>query len=345
MPPPSETQAFRIAKSLLSEWLRASRLELEPRSSGADWVVRWKGRTLLVGYKRSTDAPAVSAAIARLTSHARVAGKQAVPLLAVPYMGEVGRRLCEAAGVQWLDLSGNASIRVGEAVIQIHGNENRFKRRGRPSSAFSPKAARVARQFLIHADEPMLQKELAERAQLDAGYISKIVHRLQGDGLLLRTSDARLRPTNHSLLLDAWSESYAFDKHRVVRGHTAGRSSDDVLKRIATALKRSKLAHAATGLAGAWLLTKFATFRVTTFYVNDEGLEYLKEEVGFMEEERGANTWLVVPSDEGVFQGSASKHGVMCAHPVQVYLDLLAHPERAQEAAAELRKRLLPGGV
>jgi hypothetical protein len=34
----------------------------------------------------------------------------------------------------------------------------------------------------------------------------------------------------------------------------------------------------------------------------------------------------------------------MCAHPVQIYLDLLAHPERAKEAAEELRKRLLPGG-
>jgi len=33
--------------------------------------------------------------------------------------------------------------------------------------------------------------------------------------------------------------------------------------------------------------------------------------------------------------------GVPSVHPVQAYVDLLAHPERATEAAAELRTRLL----
>lgn len=147
-----------------------------------------------------------------------------------------------------------------------------------------------------------------------------------------------------ALLLDAWSEDYAFDKHRIVQGHVTARSSDQVVKKIAASLKHAETPHAATGLAGAWLLTKFATFRVATFFVTENGLEHLRDETGFREEDRGANTWLVVPNDEGVFHGGTPKGGVMCAHPVQVYLDLLAHPERAQEAAQELRKRLLPGG-
>jgi hypothetical protein len=32
---------------------------------------------------------------------------------------------------------------------------------------------------------------------------------------------------------------------------------------------------------------------------------------------------------------------IKCVHPVQVYVDLKDHPERAAEAAAELRDRLL----
>jgi hypothetical protein len=51
--------------------------------------------------------------------------------------------------------------------------------------------------------------------------------------------------------------------------------------------------------------------------------------------------WLIVPSDEGVFHCSSVVNEVACVHPIQAYLDLGAHPERANEAAIELRKRLL----
>ncbi|MBN2191851.1 MAG: hypothetical protein JW751_03465 [Polyangiaceae bacterium] len=340
---PGEAQALRIIGSLLSEWLGTSALALESSQKGPDLVAKGRGRTLLIGYERSADAAAIKSAIEQVTTSAARAGRQALPVVAVPFMGEVGQRLCAERGVHWLDLSGNASIRANGLVIVVGGRENRFKRRGRPSSVFSPKAARITRQLLIHTDRALLQKELAKLADLDAGYTSKIVRRLEVDGMVERDDAGRVRPKDFSLLLDAWSEDYAFDKHRIVRGQVAGRSSDQVVRRISSALKAAGAPHAATGLSGAWLLTRFATFRVTTFFVNEAGIELLGSEVGFVEEERGANTWLVVPNDEGVLHGASTKHGVRCAHPAQVYLDLLAHPERAREAAVELRKRLLPG--
>ena len=67
----------------------------------------------------------------------------------------------------------------------------------------------------------------------------------------------------------------------------------------------------------------------------------LKKELGFREEARGASTWLVAPNDEGVFDGAELVDGIRCVHPVQAYVDLKNHPERAAEAAEELRKRLL----
>ena len=59
---------------------------------------------------------------------------------------------------------------------------------------------------------------------------------------------------------------------------------------------------------------------------------------------RGANVWFVVPNDEGVFQGASEQDELRCVHPVQVYLDLKNHPERAREAAEHLRTRLLDWG-
>jgi hypothetical protein len=99
--------------------------------------------------------------------------------------------------------------------------------------------------------------------------------------------------------------------------------------------------HAATGLCGAWLYTKFAGFRIVTFYINEQLPEEFKKTFGFREEKQGSNVWFVVPKDEGVFHGSKKVEDTICAHPIQVYLDLFGHPERAKEAADNLRKTFL----
>jgi hypothetical protein len=142
-------------------------------------------------------------------------------------------------------------------------------------------------------------------------------------------------------MLDAWAEVYDFEKHSIARGHITARGSEMLLPRLAEALARSKIQHAATGLAGAWLQTEFAAFRLVTFFVASHPDAAVLKDLGFREEPKGANVWLVVPDDAGVFDGSAKRQGVACVHPVQNYLDLAGHPERASEAAGELRSRLL----
>jgi hypothetical protein len=97
----------------------------------------------------------------------------------------------------------------------------------------------------------------------------------------------------------------------------------------------------ATGLSSAWQLSRFASFRIATFFVGEPLSDELRARLGFREEPRGANLWLVVPNDAGVFQGADDQGGVRCVHPVQAYVDLKSHPERAAEAAERLRTDLL----
>jgi hypothetical protein len=61
----------------------------------------------------------------------------------------------------------------------------------------------------------------------------------------------------------------------------------------------------------------------------------------FSNEPKGANLWLVLPDDGGVFHGSQLEDGIRCVSPVQTYLDLKDQPERAKDAAVKLRRRLL----
>lgn len=280
--------------------------------------------------------------IERIGKAGKADGKgRVIPLLAVPFMGEVGRGLCERFGVAWLDLSGNARIFTPGLRILIEGKPNRYKRRGRPSTAFAPKGSRIARWLLMHPTEPFTQRKLALATGMDEGYTSRVVGKLEEEGLIVRDDGVTVRPRDPGLLLDAWLESYDFKKHHLIRGHVAARSGDALLRQLIDGLGRASASCAATGLAAAWSLGRFAGFRTVSLYLRQEPSTALLAALSFREDARGANVWLIVPNDKGVFHGATVCDGVLCVHPVQAYLDLHAHPERAEDVARTIRSEYL----
>jgi Transcriptional regulator, AbiEi antitoxin, Type IV TA system len=313
------------------------------KTAEVDLLLSAGGLNFAVEYKATGQAAAVALAIHSVLKFAEQQKKKTIPLVAVPYMGEVGQRMCKEANVYWLDLSGNAHL-VGPGLrVSIEGKPNRFKRPGRPRSAFAPKSARIACWLLMEPARAFTQRELANVSGLDEGFTSRIVRQLEDQRLIARNADGGVKVADFDAMLDAWREVYDFSRHHIVRGHIAARSSDEILRRISEELKDGNVEHAATGLAGAWLLNQFTGFRLVVFYVKEIPSDAVGQALGFHEEQRGENVWLVVPNDEGVFQGAAEREGVRCVHPVQVYLDLKDHPERSTEAAEQLRAKLLKG--
>jgi hypothetical protein len=309
-------------------------------ASGADLIVK-AGPTFVVEAKWSTNAAAVAAAAKQALDYAARVRRRAVPLVAVPFMGDVGRKACEEAGVGWLDLSGNAHIIVPGIRVIVEGKPNRFKTVGRPRSVFAPKSSRIIRWLLIHAGEHLSQREIARATGLDEGMVSRLVARLMADGYLVRDEAGALQAKSPTQLLDAWRDAYQFSRHMLLQGHVAARSGDALLRFVSDSLSEHGVEHAATGLAAAWVLTRFASFRIATVYLPTDPSPDLVERIGFREDPRGANVWLVVPNDAGVFQGAVDKDGIRCVHPVQAYVDLKEHPERSAEAADRLRSELL----
>jgi hypothetical protein len=339
---PREHQLEEEARRLLGSWLDGTRFRVARGAKDGPDLEADLGKTrLLVEVKALSNAASVGGAVQQVKAYAAAAGRHAVPVIATTFMGEAGRRLCADAGVSWFDLSGNAHIVAPGLRILIEGKPNKFVRRGRPSSAFAPKSARIARHLLIEPRRWFRQQELAREVGLDDGFTSKIVRRLEHDALIERDKVGAIRVRDPDLMLDAWAEVYSFEKHSVLRGHVTARNSEELLRRLAKVLQSSKLRHAVTGLAAAWLQTEFAGFRLVTVFVASEPNAALLKEAAFREEPNGANVWFVVPDDEGVFDGTTEVRGIACVHPVQTYVDLLGHPERAREAAAELRSRVL----
>ena len=314
-----------------------------PSDHGIDMVVSAEGQRFAVQVKSGASADLVGSGIRQVKQHAETQPDD-VTVVVVPYMGDVGKRLCQEAGVSWLDLSGNANISARGLKVRIDGNPNRFKERGRPVNMFAPVSSRVARVLLLWPDRWFVQQELAEETGMSRGGLSRLLPRYAEAGFIERQPDERrtlVKVRDPDLLLNAWREAYDFSKHDIKRGHVVARPGETLLGRIAEEFAHQDVEYAATGLAAAWLLEPFAMFRLVTLYLRQWPGDEVLQRLGFREEPRGANVWLVLPRDEGVLYGGGVHEGIRHVSPVQTYLDLKAQPERAEEAAEELRRKRL----
>ena len=136
---------------------------LVQRGTGAalDLLVTAAGHAFAVEVLGNASPGALAAQAAQVVSAARRQRRKAVPLLAVPFMSEAGRRVCQEAKVAWFDLSGNAHIVATGMRVIVDGRPNRFRGPGRPASIFAPKSARVARWLLVNEDRSLTQRNLS----------------------------------------------------------------------------------------------------------------------------------------------------------------------------------------
>lgn len=313
----------------------------EPQDKGVDATLEVDGNCFVLEAKSVSDAASVDRAIQQIRNYQRKHSSKAIGVVVVPYMGDVGRRMCQEAGLGWLDLAGNAFLRGPGLRIDIQGRPNRFSRRGRPADLFAPKSSRIARWLLLHPEKPIRQAELAAAVGLGPGFVSRIVKQLEEQEFVVRANSGAVQVRDAALLLEAWRERYDFSRHEALKGVVAARSGDEALQQLASVFASEQIPYAASGLGAAWLLSHFTGFRRVTFYLKQLPSASLLEKIGFREGESGANVWLVLPNDEGVFLGEEVRQGVRCVSPVQAYLDLKGHPERAQEAAERLREQYL----
>jgi hypothetical protein len=334
-----ELEAQRRLPEILGELLDEPPLRLRPqeRLGGvpqADFVsVDQQGRRWIFEVKGSSRPGIVTAAARQLEAFAEAAD---LAVLVVPYMTRAGSEAAAERDVNWVDLSGNASLRTEDRClyVSVSGHPNRYPSQGRPSSPFAAKSARVTRTMLLDPSVWWRQKDLAEATGLDDGHVSRIVRRLK-DELMLASDGPLIRPRDPDLLLDAWRDDYRFDRHRVLAGHVSG-AGVELARHVESRLAAGAQRYGFTGLAAAWAIDGFARFRLVTVYVPDDA-RAVAEALEMSLEERGANVQLVVPEDDGVLAGSSMRNGLLCVSAPQVYLDLRHLPERADEAAAHLR--------
>jgi hypothetical protein len=330
-----EREATHRLPEILAELLDEPGLRLDAPSAadgGADLVGHdERGRRWVFQVKVSSQPGRVADVASRMCDLRR---DDTIPVLVVPYMTPAGARAAEEVGLGWIDLSGNARLRSDDLYVRVEGRPNQFRSRGRPSSPFAPKSARVTRVLLEDPGRWWRQKELVAATGLDDGSVSRIVRRLDEE-LLLERRERELRPRDPDRLLDAWAQDSRFTHHDILTGHISG-SGIELARDLALRLGALDVRHAFTGLPAAWAIDHFARFRLTTVYVEGDPRNAAKR-LELRQSSAGANVQLVGPDDLGVFIGEHPHDGLNCVSSSQVYLDLLHLPERAPEAAEHLR--------
>jgi hypothetical protein len=330
-----EREAAERLPALLSELLSAPARRLRRPRRGADFSFDdRKGRRWLFEVKASSNPLSVKSATHQLRAAAQsLGGRETILVVVVPFMSPGGARIAEGSDVNWIDLSGNASIRAEGLHVLVQGRPNAYPAVGRPASSFAPRSARVSRVLLLDPKRWWRQKELVAETGLDDSRVSRVVRRLRDERLLTERERA-VRPADAGDLLTAWADAYRFDRHDVVLGHLSG-SGVELARRLSERLADAGVRHAFTGLPAAWAIDHFASFRLASVYVEDDPREAAAA-VYLRREPRGANVQLIGPNDPGVFAGASEHDDLVCVSPAQVYLDLRHLPERAADAADHL---------
>src|SRR5688572_5063772 len=95
----------------------------EPGDRGVDAVVEAGGRRWVIQAKTSSSPGTVAVAAERL---AALDVGDAVPVLVVPYMTPAGAKAAAERRLNWIDLSGNASLRDQDLYVWVQGRPNQF---------------------------------------------------------------------------------------------------------------------------------------------------------------------------------------------------------------------------
>jgi hypothetical protein len=334
----AEREAARLLPRLIDELFDSEEgglLLARGEDPAVDLVAEGHGHRWIFEVRASSSPGLVSGAAEQLRSLPGAA--DALRILVVPFMTPAGEKAAASMRLNWIDLSGNAHIRDDHLYIFVKGQPNQFVSRGRPSSPFAPKSARITRLMLLKPERWWRRKELSTATDLNSGQVSRVIRRLLDEGLVEQQEDYLVRPRHPQALLDAWEDEYRFDRHQILRCHMSG-SGIELARRLEERLGEVESRHAFTGLAAAWALRGFARFRLNSVFVEEDPHE-LALQLGLRVNERGSNVQLIFPDDAGVFTGARLVQDLMCVAPVQAYLDLKHLPERAAEAAENLRER------
>jgi hypothetical protein len=288
-----------------------------------------KRATIIVEVKRRIDPKDVPSVLAQVARYGP--GK---PLVVSPFFSPRTRDVLAEAGANYLDPTGNLRLAIDRPALFVltTGSDSDPWREKRPlRSLKGPAAGRVVR-ALCDFRPPIGIRELAERANIPPGTVSRTASFLDGEALVKREGRGRIVEADWAGLIRRWTQDYSLLKSNQTESVLAPRGLAAVTDRLRTVEFR----YAVTASFAASQLVPVAPARLLVAYVVSSS--EATEQLDLRPTEAGANVILAVPFDPVVFERTQRRDGIICAAASQVAADLLTSPGRGPTEGEELLK-------
>ena len=245
-------------------------------------------------------------------------------LIIAPFLSPRAQERLAAGGFAYADLTGNVRLSVPNAGLFIETSGARENPQPTVRDRRSLRGAKAGRLIRALADfrPPVGLRELANRANVDPGYTSRIIDVLNRDALVSRTARGPITEIDWPALLRRWSQERSPFQGKDVTWYLAPRGLAQVAEKLKTASTRY-------AVSGSWAATQFAPVaptRLLLCYADDP--EALAHALDLRPTEAGANVALVTPYDPIVYERTSQKKGITVAALSQIAVDLLTSPGR-----------------
>ena len=232
-----------------------------------------------------------------------------LPVLVVSeWLSPRSRELMEQQGINYLDLTGNALVRLDNPAVLIRSSgaarspkpleRGKVRLRG-------PKAARVLR-LLLDVRPPYGVRELAMACGVAGSYVSRLLDALDTEALIDRSSGGRVGSVDIPRLLRRWAETYDVFTTNQAATFLAPAGATATLDRLRSDGDVAR--HSAiTGSFAAVRLAPVAAPALLTAYTDNT--DVLAAELGLLPADEGANVALLGPTTQSCGRAPPLKTG------------------------------------
>jgi hypothetical protein len=269
-----------------------------------------------------------------------------VPVLAAPHISPRMAELCEKHGWSWFDLAGNCRLVVpGALYIERTGLTAVHARPKAKANLSSAAAARVLRTLLApeNAGKVWSQTALQKNCEpgVSIGLVNKVVTHLRDEAWLETSDGGGLKVRDALGLMEAWVKVYRFDRHRRV-GYFTLLKEAELRHRLGT-LNHSDGKAASAAFSAADFQAPSVRQNKTWLYLNDAALDDFAQVAEAKRVDSGENLVVLIPEDDGVFNGMVFRQawGLAITNPVQTWLDLRNCGGRGREASQAILNQCL----
>lgn len=277
--------------------------------------------TLAVEAKRSVAPRDVERMLGGVGRTLRALAPHLPILVVAPWLSGRTRELLSAEGLNYLDQTGNASIRLENPALFIQTEGSSRDPSPAPRSKANvrgPKAARLIR-TLVDVRPPYGVRDLAAAAGVAPGYVSRLLDALDQEALIQRSRRGGVEETDVPGLLRRWTESYDVFKANRLATFIAPTRAPRAMAALAEASDSGQ-----TAITGSFAAVRFAPVAAPTLLtIYSDNPDGLARELDLLPTDQGANVVLLSPFDPIVWERTQEQEGIRYVAASQAAVDCL----------------------